>query len=68
MGFHTFQLMQEHCDKNPDETTTDQEVGWNNEFFDAVNGISSQALNDFKSISKRQCMVYHPLVGFVSIH
>lgn len=65
-GFKTFQLMQEHCDKNPDEITTDQEIGWNDATFNAVKGISAQALNDFKSISKKQCMVYHPLLGFVS--
>lgn len=67
MGFKAFQAMQDHCNKNPDETTTDQEIGWNNQFFDAVKGIGSQALSDFKSISKKHCMVYHPLLGIVSI-
>lgn len=66
-GFETFELMKEHCDKNPDETTTDEEIGWNNDFFNAVKGISQQALNDFKGVSKKQCIIYHPLIGFVSI-
>lgn len=59
--------MKKHCDENPNETLTESEIQLNSKTFESIKGISSQALEDFKKITKKQCLIYHPLIGFVSL-
>lgn len=62
----TVESLVDYCASNPDELISDDEIQWNNEDFNAINGIGRQALNDFKSITKSQCIIYYPLTEIVS--
>lgn len=63
----TVESLLEYCTLHPDEPISDEEVEWNNEDFNAIKGIGEQALQDFKSITKSQCIIYYPLTEIVSV-
>lgn len=59
-------MLKQYCALDLAEPLTDDEIQENHDNFNAIKGIGAQALNDFKSLTKRQCVVYYPLLEIVS--
>lgn len=49
-----------------DATLSEQKNDRNHGYFNGIKGVSSQALDDFKSLKIEHCAILYPVVDFVS--
>lgn len=64
--YKTYAELKQHCAESPNEELTPEEIVQDNQLYSSIKGISPQAFDDFSKISKKQCLIYHPLKAMVS--